>query len=807
MNKHVQYQSTISKSNSKIIERVFNLRKELENIENKIPTVIQQQFNFKGRKSPIIGSKIINSLTDSNAKVLDPFLGSGSYIISACENDRKFYGVELDNYTYDIVKTYYSITNLDNLEKIFNNIKNKYYDEIRDLYKTKCCNTTNYIKKLHFDPIDKNYYSPQSHRDIKNRKNIKLLYTCPICGNKDKQFDDFDISKLKEIEKMNVSDFPSHTLIENSRINITKKTGADKYDRNFTKRSKIALLKIQKAISSLPASHEKNLLQHFLVASLTLSRIAQYGSGSEYIYQVMNYKAQEMNVWVLFETKFNNYKNFYNKYISKCSSWYKNKLKLSNSDYKEFISNNFTENSVDLILSDPPYYDQVPYLERNQLYRDWLYYFVDKKQFSLNDDMLDKEIIVSNSPLRKMKKNYLNHVKDIDTIFYHFSKCIKEEGFVVLAVNLGKKKYFDLLSEYILKARKNGFEYISRIDKDLNNPTLRKQAAFNNTFSKEMYLIFNKLPKKDEYWFENDINMEYEIKKYIYQTIIKSEEIFNINQLIIQIEHNILKNSSTYDTTKRFFIKKIIKDSFFVDFKQQVFLNEDKLYVEFEDSESLFVKLYDIIPMIIKNLLLKQEGLFTLSDLYFEISDKLCNGEPRLLQEIINSESKEKEIENLIKNFCTETEKGFIKKRESTKKLKDSVDLRTIDPYGLEFLIKDLLIKEGYKDVAQMGGAGDRGVDLIATKYNKKSQKKEKFIFQVKRWIGNVGSEPIQILNSVKMTDGFDKGICITTSDYTKGGLHEGKVTGIKLLKGKDLIELLNKHYPNKYYIRELKSN
>ncbi|MDU6794738.1 MAG: DNA methyltransferase, partial [Staphylococcus sp.] len=289
MNKHVQYQSTISKSNSKIIERVFNLRKELENIENKIPTVIQQQFNFKGRKSPIIGSKIINSLTDSNAKVLDPFLGSGSYIISACENDRKFYGVELDNYTYDIVKTYYSITNLDNLEKIFNNIKNKYYDEIRDLYKTKCCNTTNYIKKLHFDPIDKNYYSPQSHRDIKNRKNIKLLYTCPICGNKDKQFDDFDISKLKEIEKMNVSDFPSHTLIENSRINITKKTGADKYDRNFTKRSKIALLKIQKAISSLPASHEKNLLQHFLVASLTLSRIAQYGSGSEYIYQVMNY--------------------------------------------------------------------------------------------------------------------------------------------------------------------------------------------------------------------------------------------------------------------------------------------------------------------------------------------------------------------------------------------------------------------------------------------------------------------------------------------------------------------------------------
>ncbi|WWL81041.1 restriction endonuclease [Bacillus altitudinis] len=806
MENHISYQSMASKADPKVIEKTLILRRKLRDVKSSVPTLLKNQFNFKGRKSPQIGKIIMDTLTDSDGIVLDPFIGSGSYINSASESNKTFYGSELDNYTFDVVNTYYQTANLSRLLKLFNQVKEQCFEEIRSLYETRCCNTKNYIKKLHFDPETDNYLNPKAHRDIKDGKNIIMLHNCPECGNTTKQFDSFDEQKIKSLEKSDVSQFPSHNLIENSRINITKGTGADKYDTNFTTRNKLALLKLQEAISSLPECHEKNLLQHFLVASLTLSRIAQYGSGSEYIYQVMREQAQEMNVWYLFEEKYNKFKQFYKKYVEENGEWLKNSFTFVNSDYNDFMSSTFTrDNKVDLILTDPPYHDQVPYLERNQLYRDWLYHFVDKSRYALKDELLEKEIVVSNAPTRKRDKDYEHHVSDINKMFGTFSNSINTNGFVVLAVNLGQKKYFDLLSQYILKARQNGFEYITRIDKTISDPTLRKQAAFKSTLSKEMYLIFSKLPENQKYWFIGDKNVEFEIKKFVYKKIQESSAPYSLSKLIIDIESEVIKNRTTANSPQQERVKRIIKDNFKIDFKHHVYLDEDKLYVDLEDSETLFVKLYDIIPVIIENLLVKQNGFFALEDIYFEISDKLCNGDPGLLEKIIDSKSKEADLNNLLLNFCEETDRGYIRKESYKNQYGENlIDLRTIDPYGLEELIKQLLIKEGYQNVARMGGAGDRGVDLVATKLNIRTNKQERFIFQVKRWIGNVGSEPIQRLNSVKLTDGFTQGICITTSDYTQAGLQEGKLTGVELLKGSDLLEMLNKHFPNKYFISEI---
>lgn len=805
MDNHIAYQSMASKADPHVIEKALLLRKELRDVKSTVPTILKKQFNFKGRKSPEIGKIIIDSLTESDGKVLDPFIGSGSYIISACESRKTFFGSELDNYTFDVVNTLYQSADLNHLSNLFDQVKENCFDEVRSLYETRCCNTKNYIKKLHFDPESKNYYNPKPHRDIKDGKNIIMLHKCPECGNTTKKFDSVDEAKIKSLRESDVSQFPNHNLIENSRINITKATGADKYDTNFTTRNKLALLKIQEAILTLPNCHEKDLIQHFLVASLTLSRIAQYGSGSEYIYQVMREQAQEMNVWYLFEEKYNKFNQFYKSYVEGNEEWLRDRFTFVNSDYNNFMSSTFIgDNKVDLILTDPPYHDQVPYLERNQLYRDWLYHFVDKSRYKLEDELLEKEIVVSNAPTRR-DKNYEQHVSDINKMFDAFNRSLNTNGFVVLAVNLGQKKYFDLLSQYILNARKNGFEYITRIDKTISDPTLRKQAAFKSTLSKEMYLIFTKLPEDEKYWFISDRNVEFETKKFVYNKIQQSSTPLSLSKLIIDIESEVINNRTVANSPQQERIKRIIKNNFKIDFKQHVYLDEDKLYVDLEDSETLFVKLYDIIPVIIENLLVKQNGIFALEDIYFEISDKICNGEPGLLEKIIDSKSKEADINNLILNFCSETDRGYIRKEPLKNQSGENlVDLRTIDPYGLEELIKQLLIKEGYQNVARMGGAGDRGVDLVANKLNIRTNKQERFIFQVKRWIGNVGSEPIQRLNSVKSTDGFDHGICITTSDYTQAGQNEGKLTGVELLKGSDLLALLNKHFPNQYHISEI---
>ena len=90
--------------------------------------------------------------------------------------------------------------------------------------------------------------------------------------------------------------------------------------------------------------------------------------------------------------------------------------------------------------------------------------------------------------------------------------------------------------------------------------------------------------------------------------------------------------------------------------------------------------------------------------------------------------------------------KYFLKKYH-TSSTEEATDVSSMDGYEFEDLIKNLLIKKGFYDVVRIGGAGDRGIDIMA-KY-KHSGKEEGYIIQCKRWIGNVGGTPIQRLHSM----------------------------------------------------------
>lgn len=794
-----------SKAPIEAIEKAATLRKNLQEISNTIPAILKRQFNFKGRKSPIVGEIVVETLTNEGDTVADPFLGSGMYMVATSQTKRQFFATELDNYTFDVVSTYFQNVDLQKLQTLFNQVSTLARDEINELYSTSCCGNQNIINKLYFDPETHNYFRPKKHRDIKNGENVQMVFQCPICKKKTKAFTQEDMDKINSLHSIDTSRFPNHTLIENSRINITASSGANKYNTNFTKRNQIALLKLQNAISTLEECHEKHLIQHMLVASLTLARTAQYGSGSEYIYQVMREQAQEMNVWYLFESKYHNYIKFYNQFVVNHLNFYDTKCHLYNMDYKELFKKIIeSTGGTDLILTDPPYSDQVPYLERSQLYRDWLRAFVDSEHYVLTPRDLENEIVVTNAPSRSDVKNDSRHLRDIEEMFRVFSEGVRDNGFVVIAVNLGKRKYFDLLTRYIIAARKSGFEYITRIDKSINDPSLRKQAAYTNTLSKEMYLIFVKLEENNQYWFEDDTNMEQAIKEYVYNKIQNADKPPRKAACIIEIEEKLLKRKTSNGSVQQRKISNIIEKNFKLDFKHNVYLDEDKLYVELEDSESLYIKLMDLVPVIIRKML-ETKGSFTLEDIYFELSDKLCNGDPSLLNKILTSNTKEHDIENLILSYCIQTDRGFIKKpAPQTPKGTEMIDLRQIDPYELEDLIKILLEREGFENAHTVGGAGDRGIDVVAKKMNIKTQKYEHYIFQVKRWIGNVGSTPIQRLNSVKITDGYDYSACFTTSDFTGPGKKEAELTGVEMCNGDQLIERLNKHFPGQYYISKL---
>lgn len=787
---------------------VNNAITAIASIPNNIPAPQKHTYNFKGRKSSDIASAMINQITPENGTVGDPFDGSNAFGIAAVTSGFTFKGSELDNYTYSVNKVLFTKCSITKIRELFLIVQRQCMSTVMDLYATECCGQRNYISKLHFDPEGENgfeepeYYHPTPHRDISNNETIIMSVACPICGKKRKIFENRDKAKIDSTNSLDTSRFPKHHLIENSRINITYTHDADLYNRNFTKRAQFALLTIQDSILTLAPSIERDVLEQCLVASLTLARTCQYGSGSEYIYQVMRKQAQEKNVWELFEEKVSSFIKFKETYsdlqfedITSNSS----KMQLTNVDYHDFLASN--RGIFDVIYTDPPYTDQVPYLERSQLYRDWLHSFYDSdNSFLLTDEMLTKEVVITNALSRAATKSGSEqYYADINDMFRSFYDALKPNGRVVLTIKLGSAKYLLTLAEYIKLARKNGFEYIAKVGIDKKDPTLRKQAARKNTIANEMLVFFTKLDEDARYWYHNDTDLESEITKHLYKALTTSSDgVLSLTtctsevQTMLRKKYNILPCE---DIQNR--IVAVIKNNFSVAETSFVYIDTNRLYLSEEDDTDLFVKLYDIIPVIINKF--DSEDGFTREDLYFEMINSLFDGNGAALDQIIESSNHEAQINILLDNYCTmDNNEKYILKKYSIAKSSDIRDISSMDGYEFEDLIKDLLIKKGFFDVIRIGGACDRGVDIMAKK--QEGSNIEKYIIQCKRWLGNVGSTPIQRLHSMKTIENIDHAICVTTANYTSEGQQVAHTTGVQLINGSDLMDELNQYFPGKYY-------
>lgn len=765
-------------------------------IPNTVPQNMKETFNFKGRKSPIIAEKVMEIMYDSNTIMYDPFMGAGSFIYAAMGKARKIIGTELDNYTFSIVHMLMNKLDLTKLDELFVIIKDSVYNDIMELYETTCCGEKNHIRKLLFDPARgrEGYFNPLPNREIFKGRNIKFTDPCPICGSKDKRFDEDDYQKLFAIEAMNTDRFPKVTYIANSRINITTSTGADKYDALFTPRSQIALLILQDAINKLEASDEKMALEHVLVTSLSLARIAMYGSSTDILYHIVPHKAQEMNVWSIFEKKYRNLLKFKETYADKEIGVCGSDVAIVGIDYARYIEEN-PDLKVDYIYTDFPYTDQVPYLERNQLYRIWLETFVGS-EYALTPEMLNSEIVVTNADTRK-NKNIENYYRDIDRMLSLFNRILNENGLIFLTVKLGAASHLKTYVEIINLARKNGFEHEFQLGIEKNDPTLRKQAAFLKTFTKEMLVIFRKLSENEKYWYIGEENYEFLLVKEIYTRLTGSNNPLTLTSAVNIICED-LKSRYSYlvhnsDLIK---IKNIIQSNFSVN-SGHIQINDNHLYLDIEDSSDLFVKLYDLIPIFIRKLL-NDKGRFVLEDIYFELINSLCDGNPWTIIQILDEENHQKDIENLILNYCTLYNGYYIERSDLIKPKVDAVDVSTMTGTDFEVLICDLLKKAAYNNVLRRGGAGDLGVDIMAVKY--KNDKTLHYIFQCKRWAAKVGSDPIQRLFAERERMKLDCAVCVTTSNYTNDSKKVAKALNVETIDGKNLLVLLNKYFPGEYY-------
>jgi len=120
-------------------------------------------------------------------------------------------------------------------------------------------------------------------------------------------------------------------------------------------------------------------------------------------------------------------------------------------------------------------------------------------------------------------------------------------------------------------------------------------------------------------------------------------------------------------------------------------------------------------------------------------------------------------------------------------------NLQLLEPIEFEHLVKGLLIQMGFNAMTTKA-SGDGGVDIFAT--NEQPMISGKYVIQCKRYASgnNVGEPTIRELYGVIHAENANKGILITTSDFSRQAVAFAHDKAIELINGDVLSTLLNKH-------------
>lgn len=773
---------------------------------------------FSGRKAQNIAHIIIDHLSEDGELIVDPFLGSGTFLYSAMSHSRHFVGGDLDPYisrmVYDLIRGRDS----DAFDKMFSQLQQELQPFMDYLYQTHCsCGYEMAVKAVYFDFEPLEYINPTPHERIhEGGKNVVLTHRgqfysrnalCPRCGTPRKQFDEEDLFHLEELEQIDVSSFPNHELIENSRINITANRSL-RYGFFFTHRAKLALIKLWNAIQQLPSGHEQCLMKDAFLATLHLVTITDYRSKSQDLYHVPPVQCKENNVWWQFQARVHNLRKAQG-YLASVFGCESNKLNTLESSLKGILSKQDLDKkwalkradfrttmqaipaeACGLVITDPPYTDQVPHLERHQLYYPWL-------EAGLTGEMLKQEVVITNAPSRADKRDRAQYFRDIDRFFAEAARILRQHRYLVIYFHPAKKHWAEDLNWFKLLARKHGLEPIQNVDISRKDPTVRKQASAAWEFNDDIVLIYIKLAPNERYWFEGNNSID----KLVYEAAVETVETvggaFSLQQLHDRLYRLFQQRNLLYLTKPEYSVR--IRETLqrYCEYSQGLYsLKQGGPFEHINSKRSVAQRIQDFTPLVIEELL-QVDDSFTYPDFLLRLSQYLDNGERELIEEL---ERDERLIEITLATYVQENESGaLVRKPEFDISIYGDDGTRTnlfeVDPTAFEHLIRRLLKAEGFTHLQVVGRTDDRGIDVTGV-----SPRGEMFFIQVKRWKYNVSATPIQRVHSASLTRGGDGSWVITTSDFTQSARDEAKsYTGTILTNGTELMRLLEAHFPGRF--------
>ena len=421
--------------------------------------------NYMARKPYNVVSKIIELFTEENDLVYDPMFGSGTCLIEASKLGRRAVGCDINPIAYKICKTSLTRWDIKAVFDVVDRFVKAVEDECEGIYEYKIDEEIRVIERCHFDVIN-DVLIPTKYW-YKTKKNGLLSGRKP-CDADDGFCKAYESFSTKEIDRIK-----NKKLIPNSRIAI--KNDATVYNY-FCSRNLYALNQIISILDTFKGQYGYELFEIIVSSAINLIKLSDKKASSQMPYWLPQSNATSRNAVFIIQQKAEAIKEGIEFLSNECKLQIGNGINVYNIPAQTISAEDLADNTVDLVLTDPPYTDQVPYLEYSQLWFDIL-------DIENEVNFVD-ELVVSDAPSRSKDNDDFNNT--MAQIIKRNQRALKDHGLFIMFYHS-----FDLKSWVgILKMMQSeGLRYVYQI------PTATPRKSFKTVLSPRStldgnYLVF-----------------------------------------------------------------------------------------------------------------------------------------------------------------------------------------------------------------------------------------------------------------------------------------------------------------------------
>ncbi len=365
--------------------------------------MMYKALKYWGKKPHNIFRKYIENYTKENEIVLDAFAGSGITPLEAIQANRKAVAIDLNPVSTFMIEILARPLNYSKFGKYYNEILEKLTEKEKELglFITKCekCGNTARVTGIHWDGI-----SP-----------ILIRYECSCTkGIQGKTPDDFDKEIIKKSDGLEIPYwYPKDEFPKTDFFKSVRKGAGNQYYKLWTNRTLYLLSFLYKEIENCDDEEIKDFLKFAFISMIHLATIMvsarrpktkrpDSGSWGRPAF-ILPKRHMEQNPVILFQRAVEDRQGVI-KAKKSSEKLLANKVKIAK-DFQELsddkkdknlliltidaldLSRNILENSVDYVLTDPPYGGLIQYFSLSSLWAIWLKHNNPKFEIPYQDEI------------------------------------------------------------------------------------------------------------------------------------------------------------------------------------------------------------------------------------------------------------------------------------------------------------------------------------------------------------------------------------------------------------------------------------